>query len=217
MMDEMSHLAAGLSHWSLGRFEAYAVNPPLVRLVATLPVLAARPSLDWKGSGAGAGWRTEWALNNDFVAANGPRTFWLLTLARWACIPFALLGGWICFRWASDLYGAGAGLLALALWCFCPNILAHGQILEADLGAAAVGVAACYLFWRWLRSPRPSAAVAAGIALGLAELSKTTWIILFVLWPLIWAFWGRLGRRARSPRAWRRQASQLGLIRMPRS
>lgn len=211
MMDEMSHLAAGLSHWSLGRFEAYAVNPPLVRLVATLPVVAARPSLDWKGSGAGAGWRPEYELNADFVAANGPRSFQLLKLARWGCIPFALLGGFICFRWASDLYGPRGGLLALALWCFCPNVLAHGQILEADLGAASVGVAACYSFWRWLRSRLRADAAAAGIVLGLAELTKSTWIALFALWPLLLFLWDGVGHRDRPPSAARR-ACPLGLI-----
>ena len=31
--DEVGHLAAGLSHWELGRFELYSVNPPLVRTI----------------------------------------------------------------------------------------------------------------------------------------------------------------------------------------
>jgi hypothetical protein len=28
-VDEMGHLAAGVSHWELGRFDLYRVNPPL--------------------------------------------------------------------------------------------------------------------------------------------------------------------------------------------
>ncbi len=42
-IDEVGHLAAGLSHWQLGRFDLYHVNPPLVRMVAAVPVLFAQP------------------------------------------------------------------------------------------------------------------------------------------------------------------------------
>ena len=37
-----SHLPAGISHWRFGRFDLYRVNPPLVRMVAALPVAACR-------------------------------------------------------------------------------------------------------------------------------------------------------------------------------
>ena len=37
--DETGHLAAGLVHWKYSDFSMYAVNPPLVRLVAMLPTM----------------------------------------------------------------------------------------------------------------------------------------------------------------------------------
>jgi hypothetical protein len=37
--DEIAYLPAGISHWQFGRFELYRANPPLVRMVAALPVL----------------------------------------------------------------------------------------------------------------------------------------------------------------------------------
>src|ERR1700727_2401415 len=46
-MDEAGHLPAGLSHWVSGRFDLYRVNPPLVRSLAAVPVLLARPRMDW--------------------------------------------------------------------------------------------------------------------------------------------------------------------------
>ncbi|MBC7078028.1 MAG: phospholipid carrier-dependent glycosyltransferase, partial [Synergistales bacterium] len=58
-----------------------------------------------------------------------------------------------------------------------------------DAGAAAMGVTAGYAFWRWLRQPGWSEAFMAGVALGLAELTKSTWVVLFVLWPAIWLVW----------------------------
>jgi 4-amino-4-deoxy-L-arabinose transferase-like glycosyltransferase len=208
--DEPPHLAAGISHWQFGRFELYRVNPPLVRMVAALPVLAVGAKSDWTEFYERPGVRPVFQIGKEFVAANGQRSFWLFTLARWACIPFSLLGGYICFRWARELYGDLAGFLALSLWCFSPNIIAHGQLITPDVAATALGVTAAYVFWKWLKAPVWSRALLAGLVLGLAELAKMTWIILFGLWPLLWFFWNCSHADTRlSWRTWRRQTPQL--------
>lgn len=109
-LNEPGHLVAGLSHWKFGRFELYRVNPPLVRMVAALPVMAVGYEEDWTGFYEGPGARPVFGMGEDFVAANGERTFFLTTIARWACIPFSWLGAIICYLWARDLYGRPAGL-----------------------------------------------------------------------------------------------------------
>jgi len=187
--DEVGHLPAGISHWRFGRFDLYRVNPPLVRMVAVLPVLAARPKTDWSGFQQAPGARPEWAAGRALIEANGQRSFWLFTLARWGCLPFSLLGGYLCFRWARDLYGSLAGILALTLWSFSPNIIAHGQMITPDVGATTLGLAACYAFWHWLKGPNWPRTLTAGTVLGLAELTKMTWVVLFALWPVLWAAW----------------------------
>jgi hypothetical protein len=192
-IDEVGHLAAGLSHWQLGRFDLYHVNPPLVRMVAVIPVLFAQPKTDWSEYSDAPGVRSEFPIGRDFITANGERSFWFFTWARWACIPFSLLGGAICFRWARDLYGDWSGLLALTLWCFGPNILANGQMITPDMGATALGATAAYVFWKWLKQPSWPLALASGLTLGLALLTKATWIILFGLWPALWLLWRAAG------------------------
>ena len=199
-IDEVGHLAAGLSHWQLGRFDLYHVNPPLVRMVAALPVLLAQPKTDWSQYSDAPGARSEFGIGRDFITANGERSFWLFTWARWAVIPFSLLGGYVCFRWARELYGDWPGLLALTLWCFEPNVLANAQMITPDTGATALGLTAAYVFWKWLRRPGWPLALGAGLALGLALLTKTTWVILFALWPALCLVWRlpewRASRRA---------------------
>ena len=152
-VNEPGHLVAGLSHWKFGRFDIFIVNPPLVKLVAALPVMAVGYQEDWSGFYVGPGARPEVAMGEDFVAANGERSFFLFMVARWACIPFSWLGAIVCYLWARDLYGRPSGVFAAAIWCFEPNILAHASLITPDAGATAFGLAACYTFWRWLRSP----------------------------------------------------------------
>jgi hypothetical protein len=64
--------------------------------------------------------------------------------------------------------------------------------MTPDLGATALGLTATYAFWLWLKEPNWYRALVAGLALGLAELTKGTWIVLFVLWPTLWALWNWL-------------------------
>ena len=58
-------------------------------------------------------------------------------------------------------------------------------MITPDVAATSFGVLASYLFFRWLRAPSWERSVAAGLALGLAECCKATWIVLYALWPLI--------------------------------
>lgn len=120
------------------------------------------------------------------MAANSHDWFRYFFLGRCALIPLSILGAALCYRWARDLYGFWPGVAALALWCFCPNMIAHGATVSADAGAAALGVAAGYACWRWLSTSTRTSAALAGVALGLAELAKSQWIVLFALWPLLW-------------------------------
>jgi len=207
-LNEDAHLVAGVSHWKFGRFELYRVNPPLVRMVAAIPVLLSDAKYDWSGFYESAGARPVFDMGRQFIEVNGEKSIWYFTIARWACIPFSLLGGFICFLWAKDLYGPAAGLFSLTLWCFSPNMLAHGQFITPDCGATALGITAAYCFWKWLRQPGWKLAIIAGVGLGLAELTKTTWIILFGLWPLLWLIW-QISRKADIAISWKKQAAQL--------
>jgi len=194
-LDEPGHLVSGLSHWKLGNFDLYRVNPPVTRLISAAPLLLANLRTDWSECSNHPLDRPEFNVAMRFIESNGRDSFWYFVLGRWVQIPVALLGGWICFRWAAELSGKSAGLTALFLWCFCPNVLAWGAAITPDLGATVFGLVAAYTFWRWLKNPGWMWALIAGVGLGLAEASKTTWIVLFALWPMLWLVWRIDSRR----------------------
>jgi len=185
-LDEGSYLIGGVSHWHFGQFDQCKVSPPLLRTIAAIPVVLSNPRTDWRNHVVGVGARPEQQLASDFAAANGDQTFWFYAIARWALIPFSWLGALVCKRWADELYGGWSGLLAGTLWCFCPNILAAGMQVNPDLGMAALGVAAAYTFWKWLRQPSFLTVMIAGVVLGLSQLAKTNVVIFFPLWCWLW-------------------------------
>jgi hypothetical protein len=188
-IDEVGHLAAGLHHWTTGTFDLYRVNPPLVRCVATIPLVVLGVGLPEGDLDTDSPARPEFVLGRRLIDQNGERAFGHFTIARWACIPFALLGTATIYCWGSALYGRAAGLLSAGMWIFCPNVLANAQMITPDTGATALGLAACYLFWRWVRRPNWTFAFLAGATLGLAELSKTTLVLLVPVWMASWAIY----------------------------
>jgi 4-amino-4-deoxy-L-arabinose transferase-like glycosyltransferase len=189
-VDEVLHLPAGVSYWQKGTFRLYHHNPPLVKLVAALPVVCAKPNVEPLYSGDN--WRSSDAdvshinFGQEFAKLNADRYFELFRLARLMMPLFSLVGGLTVFAWSRRLYGSWGGLLSLALWVFCPNILAHARLVTSDLGATALGVAATYVFWRYLQEPAWKRAFLAGIALGLAALTKFSMVILYAVWPFLW-------------------------------
>ena len=153
-MDEAAHLAAGVRIWHTGRCDLYRVNPPLVRAIAALPAVVIGASPSWDSEQIDAAARPEFSIGIDFVRRNGlQESVAFTTLARIFCIPFSLLGGYICWRWAKELYGRYAGLVALLLWCFSPNVLACSSTICPDAAARGVGCNLSILLLALAESP----------------------------------------------------------------
>ncbi len=186
--DEPAHLASGVIHWRLGKYEPYRVNPPLVRMIAAVPLVVSGVDAIQTSFDTRPGARTEFDLGSQMMTAEGLGFLWLLTMGRWACIPLAWTGLIVCYLWANRLYGRSAGLAAAALWTFSPSILAHAQLMTPDAGGAALGLAACYAFACWLERPTWRQTILVGALLAIALLCKSTWIVLFGIWPLL-AVW----------------------------
>jgi hypothetical protein len=77
-----------------------------------------------------------------------------------------------------------------------------------------LGLAAAYSFWIWLRKPTWRQALVAGYVLGLAQLCKTSWLVLYVLWPAVWIVWKSSARTVSANLATQRieQPLQLATI-----
>lgn len=188
-IDELAHIASGMAIWQYGLFDVYVVNPPLVRAIATLPLCAMPHQKAWGDFEHAPKPRPEFVLGAQFVESHPDVWRSFLISARLALLPFAIVGGLCCYCWSRDLFGSRGGLLALTLWCFCPNLLTWSSLICTDGPAASVGVVAGYMFWRWITAPSWGRAILAATALAAAVLTKLTWLVLFAVWPAlgIWA------------------------------
>lgn len=166
--DEPIHISAGYSYWKTRDFRMNPEHPPLAKLVAAIPVLALHPRFDQSEPNWKAG--IEDAFGFTFFYGNDADRvlFW----SRAAMILLAALGAAVTFMWARDLFGHTAGVVAVALYAFCPNLLGHGMLVTTDVPLAVFTVLTLYLFWRRGNNPSWQSDVATGLALGAAMASK---------------------------------------------
>jgi hypothetical protein len=205
--DEPAHLAAGAACWRHGDFSIYSLSPPLLHLWAALPAVLARAAVP-PTTQADQHWIPErhWYYADQFVYANFARFGFLLRLARWGMIPLSCLAGWIAYRWAATLYGPLSGVAAVALYCFNPEVLAHGSLATTDVGTAAAIFASCWLWWRFCRNPSARMWLLTLLAVTAAHLCKFTALLL---WPMLLAM--ALPLAAPSPRRRKLLLAWLGL------
>lgn len=102
----------------------------------------------------------------------------LLIASRLMTTLLALLLAFHVYRFSSSLYGRTGGLLSLALFAFCPNMLAFAGIAGPDMPLTAFSFIFVYYWWRASRHGSLTLSVIAGVVLGLALLSKYSALIL---------------------------------------
>jgi 4-amino-4-deoxy-L-arabinose transferase-like glycosyltransferase len=179
--DEDDHIYAGYMSWKHGDFGLNPEHPPLVKLVAALPLLhlpIKMPALQnrfFKLEGFLGG--KEFFFNND---ADG-----LLFRARLAVSSFAVLLALLVFLAAKEMFGTWAGFIALALLAFDPNFLAHGAVVGTDAGLSCFLFASVYAFYRYVKSPSAWRLVLTGLAAGLALSTKHTAILVFPMLAML--------------------------------
>ena len=62
---------------------------------------------------------------------------------------FTLLTAVLIYAPARKLFGTMAGLCALLLFTFDPNVLAHGTLISTDMASACFIFATVYAFYRY--------------------------------------------------------------------
>lgn len=205
---EPAQLLAGLNSWRFRRFDTIQVNPPLVRLLATLPVVRSSVLNETKFNQP-THHRNEFAMASDFLMDNEADAIRLIRKSRWICVVFASVGAYVSWRFSYALYGVFSGCVATALWCFSPTILGHASTLMCDAHAATMGLATVYCFWQWLRLPRIGRAIGTGVVLALAELCKFTLLVFYPLLPLVWVVYRLSERKPIGRSEWLRQGGML--------
>jgi 4-amino-4-deoxy-L-arabinose transferase-like glycosyltransferase len=206
--DEADHTYAGYMQWKHGDFGLNPEHPPLVKFLATLPLLKMNlkmPPLEDRRYRL-----QEVEGGRDFVFGNDANT--ILFRARVATMTLTLLLAVFVFLAAREMFGVEAGLIALALISFDPTLLAHSALVTTDAGQACFMFWAVYAFYRYVNVPSVWRLVTTGLVVGLALAAKHSTVLLFPMLLLLASveiFYRRKSSSAEVPFA--RYVSRLGL------
>jgi len=172
--DEPDHIYSGYRQWQ-GDFGLNPEHPPLVKFVATLPLLGMHlqepPMQDRR-------YRLQAVLGGrDFVFHNGDADK-IVFRAQMAASVFTLLLLLIAFLAAQEMFGTMAGFIVVGLLAFDPTMLAHGAVVTTDMAQACVLLASVYGFYRYVKQPSARRMLVTGLAVGLALASKHSAVLI---------------------------------------
>ncbi|HEU5157901.1 MAG TPA: phospholipid carrier-dependent glycosyltransferase [Streptosporangiaceae bacterium] len=200
-IDEPVYVGAAAVYLRRHSLQANPEHPPLGKLIIEMGVAAAHPRVDpaFTGSAGDIGRHLLYESGNDA----GHVLLW----ARLPMIALTLLFGLVVFGFARDVAGAVGGLVALALYAFSPDIIAHGSLATLDVPAAGFLLTSAWCLWRARLRPARYLPL-AGAALGAAVATKMSALAAVPVLALLaaWSAWFA----ARNQRPVRRLARAAG-------
>jgi tetratricopeptide (TPR) repeat protein len=174
--DEDDHMFAGYMMWKAGDYGLNPEHPPLVKLLATLPLLGEHL---WIPQLQNRDFKTEAYMDGrDWLARNDGASQRLVFRMRLAAGLLALALSLVVFLAARECFGTPAALIALTLVVFDPNLLAHSALVTTDVGVSLFFLASIYAFYRYVKQPSLPRLLLAGLAAGLLLATKHSGILL---------------------------------------
>ena len=181
--DEIDHVHAAYRYLQCNDFGWNPEHPPLVKIVAALPLLAmqVRDPIS-HACGLPDGKAEDFIIGHAFVFANAES---LLTAERFAVSLFAILLLITVWLFARRLFGLPVAIVSAMLVAFDPNFLAHGALVTTDIAATLGFLVAAYAAYRYVLEPNATRVLALGLATGFAFSVKHSTILLVVILPAL--------------------------------
>lgn len=176
-LDEVVMIPSAYYHLAAGDSRFTNEHPPLAKLMAAVPLLFIQPNEPQLPGAAFASSEDKWAYQMGFWDKN-PAAF--QTISFWTRVPLIILTialGLLIFRFARELFGARAAVLAVALFSLEPTVLAHGRVVQTDVPAAFGYLLLFMALFHYVKSRTWRGATWLGVAAGIAILAKFSMLL----------------------------------------
>ena len=181
--DEVAHLAAGYSYLKTGDFRMNPEHPPLVKMLSGLFLLPINPKIDTGSEAWENSW--QWVFGQDLLYNLNDNTDEILFLGRLPVVLLSLLLGFFVYLFAKKLYGVKAGLFALLLYAFSPNIMAHSRFVTTDIGGTLFSFMALFFLHSFLQDYSLKNFLMFSLSFAFAQVAKFSNVFLVVLVVII--------------------------------
>src|ERR1700719_4658867 len=84
----------------------------------------------------------------------------------------------VVFFWSRRLHGAGAGLISLAFFCFCPVVIANSGLATTDIAVTLFFSLAVWSCWTLLHRISVGTVLGCGLAVGGLMATKLSGVLI---------------------------------------
>jgi hypothetical protein len=175
-VDEPFHILAGHRHWQCGDFGINPEHPPLLKLLATVPLnfrqLSEPP---WECGSKFTPKFDGFSYGSTFVVENGMDRVVITT--RVAASLMSMMLALLVFLAAWEMFGQWEALTAMAIVAFEPNFIAFGSLVLTDMAISATAFGAVYALYRFGNKQTWPRFLMAAVAMGLMLAAKHSAVI----------------------------------------
>jgi hypothetical protein len=179
IFDETAHIGASFSYVTEQDMRLNPEHPPLIKDLAGFPLLLLGLNFNTDQKFWTEDVNGQWEAGRSLLYHSGNDADRILFWSRLPIILLSLILGLFIFKWTRELAGIAAGLFALVLYAYDPNILGHNHYVTTDIGIAAFTTFSFYYFLKFIKNPGAKNIILAGLFLGLVQLAKFSSVITF--------------------------------------
>jgi hypothetical protein len=215
IFDEVAHIPAGYSYLTQHDTRLNPEHPPLIKDLAAFPLLFMHLKFDtsqafWTGDLPNMWDEGQWAAGHHLLYEAGNNPDQIIFWSRLPIILLSIILGLFLFKWGKELAGTSAGLFALALYAFDPNILGHNHFVTTDLGIAAFLTFSFYYFLKFIKHPTPKNIILGGIFMGLLLVTKFSSIVALPVFVVTLVIYSLVKNNPEGENNWKTRLANLG-------
>jgi len=206
-VDEVIHIPAGLSYLEQHDARMNLEHPPLIKVLAALPLFLEGIQLDYS--------RPEWLetfdahFGEEEIARFGEKGRTVINSARAPMIVLTLALGLMIYFMARSLAGSIGGMLTFLMFVSTPFFYAYGSLVHTDIGIALFALLSVWTFASLWSVPTMANCLRFAAVFAAALLTKFTAGLLFPCFALTiaWSLW----RNPQQRNCWRTSLKYSGL------
>ncbi|HEX6465988.1 MAG TPA: glycosyltransferase family 39 protein [Terriglobales bacterium] len=194
--DEVAHIPSGLSYWQQHDTRLNAEHPPLLKMIAAIPLLFTGARADysdpsWCGSG---GLECQWEFGKKFFQVWNRDAFQkIVLLARLPMAGLMLLLGWTIYKLARALAGPRGAAVSLTAFATSPFYLGYGPLVITDIGLCLFVLLSAWTLASLWQRPGLRKLFAFAFSTAGALLTKFSGLLVLpaLLLFVLWMWWRR--------------------------
>ena len=175
--DELNHLTGGYGIWLKNDYRLSPMTGNLAQRWGALPSL-------WRNDRFPSTDQEAWRASNDYAIGDqlfhqlGNDMDGMIFSGRAIMALLIVILGALIYFWSRLFFGAAGATISLVLFAFCPSVLGHGPLVDADMMVTLFFCAAMRSLWRLLHRVNPANILLTGLSLAGALLAKASGLLI---------------------------------------